>query len=160
EGGYIRERSPTGEAIRILRLKPDEPRDAVQRLRRWASDWLQVLRNQLERLTRSSSGPEPAPEQPATGFTSSLPPSRARRERTGEPPSLSELPVLRLAEIEESEPEGDLYEGDDAAAGHPVWLWAKRIAWVTVFAGIAGVAVMTFERWSPKVAQLGWLVVT
>jgi hypothetical protein len=82
--------------------------------------------------------------------------SPALRKPLTPPPSLSDLPVLRFAKIDDSETDRaghDIYQ--EAPSLDIVWLWLKRI---TLIAGlVAGgiVAASTWEAWLPAATQLG-----
>lgn len=72
------------------------------------------------------------------------------------PPPLSELPVLRFAEVDEPENAGDVYEGESVF--HAAWHWTKRI--VVVIGLVAGgfLAATTWETWLPKAIRLGPMI--
>jgi hypothetical protein len=159
-GEYVRERSPTGEGLRILRLKPIEDEihglALFQRLRRWASPWIAVFRSWIDRLTQSAAGPAAVPRD-------EVPPPMvipAAGDPLQRPIKISELPVLRLAKIEEPEVAGDVYDGEyeDDTIDDAVWIWAKRLVWTTALSASVAIAALTWDHWSPKAVQLGWLL--
>jgi hypothetical protein len=135
----------TGKAVSMVTVLFD-------RLRRAAPGWNDHLRRWTLRLSR----PKPLLRRPPADEGAMPDPfGQALRTPLMPPPNLSELPVLRLAKIDEKEMEpvyDDIYEGPgffDVA-----WLWAKR---VTLLAGlVAGgiIAANTWEIWLPRTAQL------
>ncbi len=89
----------------------------------------------------------------ARGGATSSRKSPAPQEKVDPPPPVSELPVLRLADIDdEPETPADVYEGDSAI--HIAWRWTKRI--VVIGGLLAGgvFAVLTSENWLPKAERL------
>ena len=71
------------------------------------------------------------------------------------PLPISELPVLRLADLPEAVERGDVY-----ASESPAWLWTKRIVtWSGLGLGVL-FAALNWEAWVPRTAELGRLVVT
>ncbi len=103
-----------------------------------------------------ASGETRVPEPPRVfEATRALePPARVLK-----PPSLGELPVLRLAERPEQESAGDLYEGEDVGERpgllHGVWIWTKRLVVVAVLVGGGILAALTWQTWFPKAGELG-----
>jgi hypothetical protein len=160
-GEYVRERSPTGEGLRILRLKPVEDElhglALFHRLRRWLSPWIALFRSWTDRMTRSEAPPAAVPQDEAPPPVVFPPGDPLQR-----PLKISELPVLRLAKIEEPEIEGDLYDGEyeDDTIDDAVWIWAKRLVWTTALSATVAIAALTWDHWSPKAVQLGWLLFT
>lgn len=80
------------------------------------------------------------------------------RERLSPPPALSELPVLRLAETDEPEDAGDVYEGESQSRA--AWLWTKRIVVTTGLVAGGIFAATTQETWFPKAIELGPMIFT
>jgi hypothetical protein len=127
------------------------------RLRGVAPLWAGRSRAWVERLTRRD---EPAPSRPfepaasaSAGTVAQAPPRKALKP----PPPVSELPVIRLAKIDddaEAEQAGhDMYQ--EARSYDFLWLWLKRI---TLIAGlVAGgvLAASTWEVWLPEATRLG-----
>jgi hypothetical protein len=68
------------------------------------------------------------------------------------PPPISELPILRLADVDEPQATSEVYEGDRWI--HIAWRWTKRI--VVVGGILAGgmFAALTWEIWVPKAERL------
>jgi hypothetical protein len=133
-----------GKAVSTVRVVFDSLRREApglkDRLRRWAPHL-----NRQKPLAPRPYADEGAIPDPFGVLRTTLKP----------PPTLNELPALRLAKIEEEEVEpvyDDLYEGPgffDVA-----WLWTKR---VTLLAGLVAagiVAANTWEIWLPRAAQL------
>jgi hypothetical protein len=128
---------------------------SLRRLRGAASLWKDRSSAWVGRLTRQD---DPAPSQP------SEPPARASsvglappRKPLMPPPPVSELPVLRLAKIDddsEAERAGhDLYQ--EARSYDLVWLWSKRIILMTGLVAGGIVAASTWEVWLPAATQFG-----
>jgi hypothetical protein len=95
---------------------------------------------------------EPAPKRQ---------PAPAARQPLAPPVPISELPVLRFAEVHEPVEVEDVYEGERAESPFPVlWLWTKRIVLVGGL-GTAGVlAALYWQTWFPRAAELGQRVFT
>jgi hypothetical protein len=121
-------------------------------LRRAAPGWNDRLRRWAPRLNR----PEPLRLRPSTDEGAlSDPFGRVLRAPFVRPPTLNELPVLRLAKIDEKEMEpvyDDMYDGPgffDVA-----WLWTKRVTLLAGFVAGAVVAANSWELWLPRAVQL------
>jgi hypothetical protein len=152
-----------GEDVPIIALKPaDDDRkplraaqDFLRRLGSRASAWAVGVKDRLARLARRSRpGPKPLDAwngEPATSRATFEPP---RREPVKAPPAISELPVLRLAEIHEPDVEEDVYEGGGESLFPTAWLWTKRILWATALVGGGLLVVRSWEIWFPKAASL------
>jgi hypothetical protein len=104
---------------------------------------------------------QPLAEEPTDlrdGFTrpQATPDPVLPNEPLNPPPPINDLKVLRLADLDEPEVAGDLYEDD--RLGRTAWLWTKRVVVITgVLAG--GIfAALTWETWLPKAARLGRIV--
>jgi hypothetical protein len=71
------------------------------------------------------------------------------------PPSVHELPTLRLAAIprEETRRRGDVYRGETGA--HVAWRWTKRLAGTAALVASALYAAVSWEDWVPKAEQIG-----
>jgi len=71
------------------------------------------------------------------------------------PPPITELPVIRLAKIDDSETERadhDIYEGPGFA--DVAWLWLKRIALIAGLVTAGVFAASTWESWLPAATQM------
>ncbi len=130
--------------------------------------------DKLVKLRQRVSAPAPvAPslEPPARALESAPLESRSagrsgperRAPPIAPPPSLGDLPVLRLSQTTEREDvAGDVYEGDEngprllAAA----WRWTRRALLAGVLVVGAIYAASTWESWSPKAGELGQQAVT
>jgi hypothetical protein len=133
----------------------DEDVPMKQRLGDVVSNWARSMRERVEeeqssRSTPPSPPPRSEPEPPPVSY-------EVPRKAAAPPPPVSELPVLRLAKIEEpEEPEpNDLYEETTSENRFPtVWPWVKRVAWsaVLVVGGFAAYA--GWESWYPKATDL------
>jgi len=158
-GEEERRRAIAGEEPPLIRPKPLDgfgaPLRAVQKLFRrlgsGASAWALGLKGRVDRLARRY---RPGPSGPSSEPEEVTPPYWLPREPLKAPPSTSELPVLRLAEIHEPEEAEDVYEGGGESLFPAAWLWTKRIV---LSAGlVAGVilAARTWETWFPKATHL------
>jgi hypothetical protein len=124
-------------------------------LRRAAPGWNDRLRRWAPRITR----PESLRLRPSTDEGAMPDPFQALRTPLMRPPTLNELPVLRLAKFDEKELEpvydhiyDDIYDGPgffDVA-----WLWTKRAILLSGLVAGAVVAANTWEIWLPRAAQL------
>ena len=102
-----------------------------------------------------SEPPPPPVASAGPSVPASRPPSALKP-----PPLLSEIPVLRLAEIREEEVTGDLYDGESPdAAGpgllHGLWLWTKRLVVLGVLVGGGAWAAFTWKSWFPRAGEVG-----
>ena len=150
-----------GEELPIIPLKPLEANDAPlravpnlrQRFARWASESAADLKGRVDRLARRyRAGPSTPPNEPAVSSAPYLPPPEPLKP----PPATSELPVLRLVEIDEpEEEEEDVYEGPSESRFDAAWLWTKRAVWIGGLVGAAVLGALTWEGWAPKAADLG-----
>jgi hypothetical protein len=156
------------EDLPLIPLKPLETesstalavRSFVQRLGAGISAWAVSLRARVEGLVRRYRAPsessrpwsEPSPSSSTLTLGISYEPPREPVKR---PPSTSEIPVLRLAKIDEPEEQGDMYEGPTESPYFPTaWLWTKRLAWTTLFAVGSFLVYQNWEAWSPKATGL------
>jgi hypothetical protein len=124
--------------------------------------WLDRLRRRLASTSRGRSAPKPPNLSRKASMRlddyavlPNLPPvskSAGLASPAGPPLPVSELPVLRFADIAEEQEKGDIYEGESRP--HTAWRWTKRI--VVTSALLAGglFAVSTWESWSPQAKQL------
>jgi hypothetical protein len=121
-------------------------------LRRAAPGWSDRLRQWVPRLNR----PKHLRSHPSADEGAMPDPfGQALRTPLLRPPTLNELPVLRLAKIDEKELEpvyDDIYEGPGFF--DVVWLWTKRATLLAGFVVGAVVAANTWEIWLPRAAQL------
>jgi hypothetical protein len=71
------------------------------------------------------------------------------------PPSVHELPTLRLAAIprDETRRRGDVYRGESVAG--VAWRWTKRLAGTAALVAAALYAAVSWEEWVPRAEQLG-----
>ena len=130
---------------------------AFSRLRGVASLWAGRSRAWVERLTRRDDPAPPRPFEPAASASAGTVAQAPPRKALTPPPPVSELPVIRLAKIDddaEAEQAGyDIYQ--ETRSYDFLWLWLKRI---TLIAGlVAGgiVAASTWEVWLPEATRLG-----
>jgi hypothetical protein len=156
-------RSASDDALPPIRLKPlgdeaPEPPAAepgaalVHRLLAAIGTFLSRCLEPLGRLERGQSLP-PAHSQERDA--PDLPGLRPREPRKA-PPSVNDLPTLRLADADEPQEPADVYEGEDGESPFAVvWLWAQRVVLaMAVVAGGAFVA-LTRDTWFPEAARLG-----
>jgi hypothetical protein len=131
----------------------------------WAATIADDVTGWVDRLTHRDHKP-PASARSDRAAPSSLPP--LQRESLKRPPSINELPVLRLAKIEEAKVEEDVYDADDSYGGagffrgllNTVWVWTTRIAMVVVVLACGTIAALTWETWLPKAIQLSHAMFT
>jgi hypothetical protein len=74
------------------------------------------------------------------------------------PPPIGELPILRLADIDDPKAANDVYEGDldeSESLIKTAWRWTKRVAVITGLLAGGTLAALTSETWLPKAARLG-----
>ena len=126
--------------------------------------WSDGLARVVSRLARGSSRAA-SPRAHASPWAGPSPEPRpaAHEDPRAEaplmpPPSLEELPVLRLAEIDETRDTGDVYEGDSAAGA--AWLWARRVVLVAALAAGVVFAATTWRDWLPRALELGPMLFT
>jgi hypothetical protein len=112
----------------------------------------------LERGARPERPEPPAPRrEPAPPVPQMLPP----RQPLAAPPPLSELPTLRFVETREPPEPVDVYEGEEPSFSlQPVWLWTKRVVVIGALAAGVAYAVLEWDTWFPKAADLGQTVFT
>jgi hypothetical protein len=160
--------------------------DAVRRAGAQVSGWVGALRHRTEELVHSrreattsraaeiadstpryESGYEPRYEEapyydaPRTGTPRYEPRREPRPDPIKPPPTTNEIPVLRLAKIEEVEEPEDIYEGPTASEYFPtVWLWTKRAVLTGVLVAGAFLAYQRWEDWFPKATNLGTAAVS
>ncbi len=158
-------RAIAGEELPVIRLEPvtdyAAPLRAIQKLLRrfgsGASAWAVGLKGRVERLARRY---RPEPSRPWSEPEAPSAPYWAPREPLKAPPSTSELPVLRLAEIHEPEEVEHIYEGRAESLFPTAWLWTKRIVLITGLVAGVIVAGRTWGNWFPKAAHLGGTAIT
>jgi hypothetical protein len=149
-----------GEGLPIIRLKPfdDEapPSTAAkhQELLNRVSAWVEGLSAWIDRLTRPD--PSSPPPVPLGELASAADP--AQREPLKPPAPISELPILRLAVIDDPKEAEDIYEGEGVV--HPAWLWTKRIVLTAGLVAGGVMAALTWETWLPQAAQRGRILAT
>ena len=140
----------------IDRATPRDPASRASaflgRFRSAAATWTDRSRGWVERLTHREGPPPSQPSDAVVIVGTEDPPLR---KPLLPPPPLSELPVVRLAKIDDSEAERAEHDMDqEAPLLDVVWLWLKRI---TLIAGLlAGgiVAARTWEAWFPVATQM------
>ncbi len=158
-------RAIADEEIPEIQVKPvrdyGAPRRAVRNLFRafgsGASAWALGLKGRVEGLVRRKP---PGTSVPRSEAAEPSPPYWAPREPLKAPLSVSELPVIRLAKIDEPEEVEDLYEGATETVFHAGWVWTKRVALLSALVAGGVLAVQTREAWFPKAAQLGGVAFT
>jgi len=128
---------------------PGLPAPALPRLYRQASSWLDGLSHGAGRAARQDrSSPLASLNLPATpkglGLVSHAP--------LQPPPLVSELPVLRFANVPE-EKDVELEEGESVL--HTAGRWAKRLAVTSGLVAGGLYAALTWQAWVPKLEQLG-----
>jgi hypothetical protein len=177
--------TPT-EDLPVIPLKPIDAegslmarvQSSVRSLGAGVLEWTASLRSRVEELFRRDrpATASPAPWSESETFSSpSRPGSHSRsfssvayeappRETVQRPPTTNELPVIRLARVDDepAEPE-DLYDGPSESAYFPtgaVWLWTKRLAWTAVLASLGFLAYQNWEAWSPGARRIGSTALT
>jgi len=156
---------PTGSAPRPdppLRARGGDARPSGKpkgpRFRDKALAWLGGLTawvNRIARRDRPSPAVSSSPPRLQAAASAEVP---VRREPLTAPPSISEIPILRLADIQEPEPAETMYaEPRSFRAG---WIWLRRIVVFACVVAGAVLAVLNRETWLPRLNQLGRLVFT
>ena len=154
------QRPTVAEEVPVSALKPldDEAPTGldvgkhIDRLGDTVSAWAQAIRERVEDLRPSFEAPPPPPPSEAEAPHISY---EAPRKPVVPPPPVSELPVLRLAKIEEPEEPQDVYEETASESRFPaVWPWMKRIAWTAVLVAGGFAAYQGWESWYPKATDL------
>jgi hypothetical protein len=74
------------------------------------------------------------------------------------PASISDLPILRLAELNEPSVAQDVYEGESVS--RTAWLWTKRVVVITGLLAGGIFASVTRETWLPKAARFSRIFFT
>lgn len=152
-----------GEGLPI-RLKPLESegtpfraaQNLLRRLGSRASAWAVGPKGWVDRLTRSfRPGPSGPSNEPAVSGAA----YPASSELLKPPPPISELPVLRLADIDEPKEAEDIYEDEGESLFHVAWLWTQRIVLITGLVAGGILAAITWEAWFPKAAHLAGVAV-
>jgi hypothetical protein len=120
-------------------------------LYRKASAWLDDLTEGVARLAR--------PDRSSSPVLPNVPPASKALGLVSPPPSepplpVSQLPVLRFADIPEEKEEGDVYQGEGESRPHTAWRWTKRIAVTSGLLAGGLFAALTWETWVPKAEQL------
>jgi hypothetical protein len=153
-------KAPDAEGSIMIRVQK-----SVQLAGAGLTAWAASLRGRVEDLVRRkrpttiSTSPvpwnEPAPRSTATsvGYEPAREPVR---EPVRPPPSTPEIPVLRLAKIDDEPVEQeDIYDGPSESAYFPTaWLWTKRLAWTALFAVGAFLVYENWAAWSPKAKSI------
>jgi hypothetical protein len=173
----LRDETPAGLGVYEEPGGPifDETRprsELEEKLMGLASAYDALLTRWIERLRRRLSSTSPGPSAEPPNFSrkastrlddhtvlSNLPPASKPVDRASPPPEgpplpVSQLPVLRFADISEEKEEGDVYEGGSESGPHTVWRWTKRIAVTSVLLAGGLFAALTWETWVPKAELL------
>lgn len=101
------------------------------------------------------------PKKPATHRAAAVerPAASVPRKPTVAPPPVSELPVLRFAEVREASEVEDVYDGPDIDGGFagfaPVWRWTKRIVVLAALAAVGTLAAVHWRAWFPRAGEIG-----
>jgi len=124
-----------------------------------------LLSRCLDRLTPLTGGGGPprgpaVPHAPSRGpARGSAPPAPAPRRPAGAPVPARELPTLRFAKVEDTPREEDVYEGEEPPRLLPVvWRWLVRAALVGGLVAGGVLAVLRWETWFPRAAEVGQTV--
>ena len=124
--------------------------DTIRDIGNAASEWVEGVRGWVERARQRPSSPsessDPAP---------SAVPSPDPRVPVPAPPRITEVPVLRLAPIDEPKVEEDLFDGELESRFQDVWLWTKRVVFLSVVVGVGILATLRRDAWLPQAAQVG-----
>jgi hypothetical protein len=126
-------------------------REKARTLRDTAVAWLAGLKAWLDRIARRSRRAPPSPIAPAWQAASSAE-EPVSREPLKAPPPISQVPILRLAPLEEPEDEETVFtQTGPSGAG---WIWVRRIVVVVCLATGGVLAVLNRESWVPEAARL------
>jgi hypothetical protein len=142
-------------ALGVLREALDRVKARLQALCVAALAWVYGL---TRRLGHPIAPDRPSPAVPADEPAAPSRPFRPASESPQPPLPISQLPVLRLAEMDEPKATEDdhaeeAYEGEGSF--EVAWLWTKRIVAVTLL-GAGGIFVASsWETWFPKAERLG-----
>jgi hypothetical protein len=101
----------------------------------------------------TSQAPPHAPSMPEVQHAGPDP-----HEPLTAPPPIAELPILRLADLDEPKAANDVYGGDLDESENLIktaWRWTKRGAVITGLLAGGTLAALTSETWLPKAARLG-----
>jgi hypothetical protein len=113
---------------------------------------LRVLAEELtdppQGFTRDRATPVPG----SSVLPKPLDPRQATQEPLNPPPPIRELPVLRLADIDEPQVADDVYEGESPI--RTAWLWTKRVVVITGLLASGILGALTWETWLPKAERL------
>jgi hypothetical protein len=98
-----------------------------------------------------SSGQRLSQRQPAVERT-----PLATRRPLQPPTPVSELPVLRLADVPEAPEAGDVYEGEPGDSIFPtLWHWTVRIVLLGGLVAGGALAALNWRSWFPRAAEVG-----
>ncbi|HSD28559.1 MAG TPA: hypothetical protein VLL75_14750, partial [Vicinamibacteria bacterium] len=103
-------------------------------------------------LVSRSGSPAPAPLEAMGANASPAWNDPAPVDPLPPPPTIKEVPVLRLARVEEPEEPETLYE--EGAFWRTGWMWAKRVFTVACVVGGLAVAAATWQTWLPRAMAL------
>ena len=107
-------------------------------------------------LGRLAGRGRPEPLLPPAEPEARRPSTPAPRGPLAPPVPVNELPVLRFADAQEAREEEDLYEGEEAHGLFPaLWLWTKRVVLLGGLATGGVLAVLNWETWFPRAAEVG-----
>jgi hypothetical protein len=142
----------------------EEPRPQGERrpsLRARLAAWARGLRERPSRPAEEEEEPGPAEEEPeeepapAPPRAPVPPPPEARRP-VAPPPPIAEMPSLRLAPSRERAVRQDVYEPRRPSTVLPSLLrWTRRIAVVGLLAAVVAYAVLEWDSWLPRAAEVG-----
>jgi hypothetical protein len=103
------------------------------------------------RARGGSSGQSLSQRQPAVERTPA-----ATRRPLRPPTPVSELPVLRLADIPEAPEAGDVYEGEPGDRFLPtLWHWTVRVVLLGGLVAGGVLAALNWQSWFPRAAEVG-----
>ena len=155
---------PTGSAPGLdpLRARRGDARPSGKpkgpRFRDKALAWLGGLTASVNRIARRDRPSPPVSSSPPRLQAVSSAEGQVRREPLTAPAPISEIPILRLADIQEPEPAETMYaEPRSFRAG---WIWLRRIVVFACVVTGAVLAVLNRETWLPRLNQLGRVVFT
>ena len=147
------EAPPSVRALPKPQVLAEEPEEPSERFTRGSSTPDQVLAIFPPKPWGESQAPQRAPSMPQVRRAGSDP-----HEPLTAPPPIGELPILRLADIDDPKAANDVYEGDldeSESLIKTAWRWTKRVAVITGLLAGATLAALTSESWLPKAARLG-----